>query len=108
MFTHTRQKFAYLTNRGIALLGASLVSLGVQAAKPIVHDAEYYVLQKQNAADGARLALTWVKRKSRSWKKRLLRKPPPKPLRKKPPQADYPGLAHAAGPILHRNDAVAL
>ena len=53
MFTHTRQKFAYLTNRGIALLGASLVSLGVQAAKPIVHDAEYYVLQKQNAEQWA-------------------------------------------------------
>jgi len=34
---------------GLALLGAGLLSLNAHAAKPVVHDAEFYVLQKQNA-----------------------------------------------------------
>ena len=35
--------------KGLALLSASLISMGALAAKPIVHDAEYYILEKQNA-----------------------------------------------------------
>ena len=37
-----------LIGRGLALVGASMLSLGSLAAKPLIHDAEFYVSQKQN------------------------------------------------------------
>ena len=40
--------FSSLLRPTIGLLGAGLIAAGAQAAKPLVHDAEYYVLAKQN------------------------------------------------------------
>ncbi|MEH6590489.1 MAG: sulfatase-like hydrolase/transferase [Halioglobus sp.] len=37
-----------LATKGVVFLGAGLISLCASAAKPIVHDAEYYVSEKQN------------------------------------------------------------
>ena len=40
MSIHAQHKLTSLARRGIALLGACMVSLGAHAAKPIIHDAE--------------------------------------------------------------------
>ena len=47
----TKTNLSVLGGLAIAVLG--LLSAGVQAAKPLVHDAEFYILQEQNGAKWA-------------------------------------------------------
>ncbi|MEP1596219.1 MAG: sulfatase-like hydrolase/transferase [Halieaceae bacterium] len=42
------RRISALSGAGLALLGTSLLSLGAQAAKPVIHDAEHYVLAAQH------------------------------------------------------------
>ena len=54
MNTRTHRSIAALLRPAIGFLGAGLLATSVQAAEPLIHDAEYYILAKQHGE-------TWAK-----------------------------------------------